>query len=266
MGEADVDVGCEKLPRQELDAHRSHVQSTPRHMSSHLHFQLFIVSSSRQPQQLAMNSLISYASSDDEEETQQTTSQLAKAALPTPAPQTQPTQPQPEAQEIASLPEQQPTAPPQLESPGSSPYTTTRTTLRNLTMPPTPNFSIPASPPPPPTNSESSATLAARTKKFEKFLELKRQGVHFNARLQGSSALRNPALLDKLMAFAGIGREDAYKSSLGEGLGVAVQWPAECEASALVKTNERREKKQQKRGVEFVSEGAGKGKKARFDR
>lgn len=81
--------------------------------------------------------------------------------------------------------------------------------------------------------------------------------------------MRNPALLDKLMAFAGVGREESYTSSLGEGLGVAVRWPEECEAAALVKTNERREKKGlQKRGVEFVSEGAaaGKGKRARFDR
>ncbi|CAI4216390.1 unnamed protein product [Parascedosporium putredinis] len=36
----------------------------------------------------------------------------------------------------------------------------------------------------------------------ENFLELKDKGVHFNAKLQSSAALRNPALLDKLLAFA----------------------------------------------------------------
>lgn len=184
-----------------------------------------------------MNSLISYASSDDEGE---------------------------EAQPEEVVESQAPTAPPPPTSAESSPYSTVRSTLRNLTMPTTPNFSIPASPPPPPTNSESSATLAAQTKKFERFLDLKRQGVHFNARLEGSSALENPALLDKLMAFAGMEREDAYASSLSEGLGVdgVLQWPEECDAAALVKANERREKKQ-KRPVEFVAETA---KKSRFDR
>lgn len=224
-----------------------------------------------QSDQIAMNSLVTYASSDDEDEEQKVTAPVhtdTEKQTPSTAPKPQPQiqlQPQPAAEvaEVAALPEQQPAAPrPRSASPESSPYTTTRTALHNLTMPTTPNFSIPASPPPPPTNSEASAVLAARTKKFERFLDLKRQGVHFNARLQGSSALRNPALLAKLMAFARIGREEAYASSLGEGLGVAVKWPEECHAAALLKANERREKKR-KTGAEvsFVSE-----KKGRFGR
>lgn len=78
--------------------------------------------------------------------------------------------------------------------PPGSPYTSTRALLRDLTLPTHPNLDLPPSPPgsPPP----------ALTKKVENFLELKDKGVHFNAKLQSSAALRNPALLDKLLAFA----------------------------------------------------------------
>lgn len=209
-----------------------------------------------------MNSLLAYASSDEDEETPQTVSVTEnKAPTQPPAPQLQQShegqEPQPQLA--------QPAAPPRPNSPELSPYSSTRSTLRTLTMPPTPNFSIPTSPPPPPPTSESSTGLAARTKRLERFLDLKRQGVHFNARLQSSSALRNPALLGKLMALAGIGREDAYASSLSEGGGVAVRWPAECDAAVLVKGNERREKKG-KRPVEFVGERGRAAKKCRSDR
>lgn len=111
-------------------------------------------------------------------------------------------------------------------------------------MPTVPNFDIPDSPPPPARNSEEAAALAATTKKFEKFLELKKKGVHFNERLQNSSSLRNPSLLPKLMEFASISQEDSYRSSLPEGLGVTVRWSEECYIENLLKQNERREKKQ----------------------
>ncbi|KAG9885164.1 hypothetical protein KCV02_g19196, partial [Aureobasidium melanogenum] len=67
-----------------------------------------------------------------------------------------------------------------------SPYTANRLMLRNLTMPPVPNFQIPPSPPgsPPPDT----------TTKFARFLDLKKKGTHFNQRLYHSSALRNPGL------------------------------------------------------------------------
>ncbi|KAK4500290.1 hypothetical protein PRZ48_008479 [Zasmidium cellare] len=135
-----------------------------------------------------------------------------------------------------------------------SPYTYERQRLRELTMPTVPNFDIPDSPPPPPTNSEEAAALAAKTKKFEKFLELKKQGVHFNERLQNSTSLRNPSLLPKLMEFAGISQEESYSSSLPEGLGVAVKWPEECYVESLVRRNERKEKKRiaERDKVDFV--------------
>lgn len=140
------------------------------------------------------------------------------------------------------------------DEPPLSPYTFTRQRLRELTMPPIPNFDIPDSPPPPERNSEEAAALAATTKQFERFLELKRQGVHFNARLQDSTSLRNPSLLPKLMAFAGISEEDAYRSSLPEGLAVPVRWPEDCYGEELVRQNERYEKKRlaERERVDFV--------------
>lgn len=122
-------------------------------------------------------------------------------------------------------------------------------------MPTHPNFAIPSSPSPPPQNSEAAATLSSTTKKFTHFQSLKAQGVHFNARLEASAALRNPGLLGKLMEFAGIGEEEGYKSTLavGEG-GVPTKWPREWYVEGLVKENERRERKgRRERGeVEFV--------------
>jgi hypothetical protein len=127
-------------------------------------------------------------------------------------------------------------------------------------MPTVPNFSIPDSPPPPLSTSEEAAALAATTKKFTRFLELKKQGVHFNERLQNTPSLRNPSLLPKLMEFAGISTEESYASTLSEEAGaVPTRWPEECYVENLVKTNERREKKRmaERDKVEFVPATAG---------
>ena len=121
-------------------------------------------------------------------------------------------------------------------------------------MPTIPNFNIPDSPPPPPANSEEAAVLAASTKKFERFLELKKKGIHFNERLQNSSSLRNPGLLPKLMEFAGISQMDSYTSSLPDSLALPKKWPAECYVESLVGQNARREKKRvaERDKVDFV--------------
>lgn len=144
-----------------------------------------------------------------------------------------------------------------LEQPGSpplSPYTTERQRIRELTMPTVPNFDIPDSPPPPPMNSEEAADLTARTRKFERFLEMKKQGVHFNERLQSSTALRNPSLLPKLMEFAGVSQRESYMSTLPEELAVPVKWPLGTYVENLMEENERREKKRlkEKDRVDFV--------------
>ncbi|KAI1193000.1 hypothetical protein F5X97DRAFT_315548 [Nemania serpens] len=92
-----------------------------------------------------------------------------------------------------------------------SPYTATRALLRDLTLPAVADVSIPPSPP--------GSPPAATSRKFEAFLELKRKkGVHFNARLADTPSMRNPALADKLAAFAELGHRDAYRSTLAPDL------------------------------------------------
>ncbi|TKA56098.1 hypothetical protein B0A55_13199 [Friedmanniomyces simplex] len=144
---------------------------------------------------------------------------------------------------------------------------------RSLTLPPIPNFHIPSSPSPPPPNTETSTTLATTTNKLTHFLELKNQGVHFNARLETSVSLRNPGLLPKLMEFAGMTREEGYGSTVSVGSwseseggvegggkgGVPGKWREEWYVEGLVKENERRERQRMAgRGeVEFVPAAAG---------
>lgn len=92
-----------------------------------------------------------------------------------------------------------------LSAPGS-PYSHARQLIHSLTLPPLPNVSIPPSPPGSPRPSTSA--------KIDRFLELKSQGIHFNAKLASSSALKNPSLLQNLMKFAGIDELDQYSSAL----------------------------------------------------
>ncbi|KAG9652559.1 hypothetical protein KCU64_g8332, partial [Aureobasidium melanogenum] len=117
-----------------------------------------------------------------------------------------------------------------------SPYTANRLMLRNLTMPPVPNFQIPPSPPgsPPPDT----------TTKFARFLDLKKKGTHFNQRLYHSSALRNPGLLPKLLDFAGFNQEDQYATPWSQGA-VATKFPDWAYADKLVAAHERIAKKKE---------------------
>lgn len=50
--------------------------------------------------------------------------------------------------------------------------------------------------------------------KFAHFLSLKKQGTHFNEKLAGSSSLKNPSLLKKMMDHAGIDDQAQYSTSL----------------------------------------------------
>jgi len=124
--------------------------------------------------------------------------------------------------------------------------------VRDLTMPRIPNFNIPDSPP--------DSPPAGPTAKFAKFLELKNKGVHFNEKLQSSSALRNPGLLQKLMEFAGISHEEQYASALPDRLAVPISFPEWAYADRLNKSQEKMTKKKeaekaqgQREAVEFVS-------------
>jgi len=129
-------------------------------------------------------------------------------------------------------------------------------------MPSVPNFDIPPSPPgsPPP----------GPTAKFARFLELKKQGIHFNEKLERSSALRNPSLLQKLMEFAGISEEDQYASVLPPEVAVPTSFPAWAYADQLAKTQQEITKKReaekariQREAIDFVpSTGSGSSSRA----
>ncbi|GAB7357218.1 hypothetical protein MBLNU459_g8199t1 [Dothideomycetes sp. NU459] len=151
----------------------------------------------------------------------------------------------------------------------TSPYTADRLLVRNLTMPPVPNFDIPPSPPgsPPPTT----------TARFGRFLELKKKGVHFNERLSQSAALRNPGLLSKLMDFAGISTEDQYATSLPEAVAPRSNFPEWAYADNLVAAHKKIAKKREEErakmhrdSVDFVPAkemqkgGSSTGRKSRF--
>lgn len=117
-------------------------------------------------------------------------------------------------------------------------------------MPPVPNFDIPPSPP--------GSPPEAATAKFKNFLDLKKKGVHFNERLDQSTALRNPSLLPKLMDFAGFEHADQYASSLPEGLAVPTSFPEWAYTDRLIKEHDKiaKRKEQEMKGnkdkVDFV--------------
>ncbi|KAN0086717.1 HCNGP-like domain containing protein [Elaphomyces granulatus] len=92
----------------------------------------------------------------------------------------------------------------------SSPFSTSRSLIHDLTFPPVPNLDIPPSPP-------GSPDLATN-EKFSLFLSLKDQGVHFNEKLAGSSSLKNPNLLLKLRQHAELDNEQQYATSLAASL------------------------------------------------
>ena len=95
-------------------------------------------------------------------------------------------------------------------APPQSPYSTNRALLRDLTLPTIPNYDIPPSPPGSPKESTNA--------KFKHFLELKKQGVHFNDKLAKSSALKNPSLMQKLMDFSDIDEAGQYSTTLPKDL------------------------------------------------
>lgn len=147
-----------------------------------------------------------------------------------------------------------------LSQPPSSPYTTARTLIHNLTLPTVPNMDIPPSPPPSPSHSENQAALTA---KFDKFLELKREkGTHFNAKIADSHALKNPPLMDKLLGFAGVatnfdnGEGTAqYATTLDKDLWDPACFPDWAYRGPLKKAQEKTQKeKGRERGeaVQFV--------------
>ena len=97
-------------------------------------------------------------------------------------------------------------------------------------------------------------------KKFEHFLELKKQGVHFNEKLAKSSALKNPSLLQKLMVSAGLDEEDQYNSTLPVKIWNPKGFPPWAYKEELAKSQQEITKKReeessrvQRESIDFVS-------------
>ncbi|KAM0564153.1 hypothetical protein ACHAPJ_000362 [Fusarium lateritium] len=212
-----------------------------------------------------MAGLVGYASSDEEEDVQEINPPVpekkepVKTAEPT-KPQHQDTEqkftasePQPQSLDTATIgPVQQnavplgPSLPPMEEAVvdeqdptqrPSSPYSANRALLRDLTLPSAPNMDIPPSPPgsPPP----------GANKKLEQFLELKKKGIHFNAKLEQSSALKNPSLMDKLMKFVEVDERNQYSTTLPTDLWNPAALPEWAFKDQLRKTHDKMAKEKE---------------------
>lgn len=121
-----------------------------------------------------------------------------------------------------------------------------------MTLPPIPNLDIPPSPP--------GSPRPEMDNKFAHFLELKKQGIHFNDKLARSSALKNPVLLQKLMDFAGLEEPDQYASTLPKEVWDPAGFPTWAYKEELVKSQQEMQKKMeeekarmQRDSIEFVS-------------
>lgn len=123
----------------------------------------------------------------------------------------------------------------------SSPYSLNRSLVRDLTLPPVPNLDIPPSPP----GSPSPSTTA----KFAHFVELKKQGVHFNEKLARSSALKNPNLFQKLTRFAGIDENDEYASTLPKEMWDPTAFPAWAYKEELAKSQQEITKRKEEESM-----------------
>jgi hypothetical protein len=128
----------------------------------------------------------------------------------------------------------------------SSPYSANRALIQSLTLPTVPNLDIPPSPP--------GSPSASINKRFEQFLDLKRKGTHFNSKLEQSTALANPSLMDKLMAFAEVEGKSQYDTTLPPDLWNPQAFPAWAFSDKLKKT---REKVVKEREAEHASGGRG---------
>lgn len=124
-----------------------------------------------------------------------------------------------------------------LAVPPLSPYSANRALLRDLTLPTLPNYDIPSSPP--------GSPLQSTNAKFKHFLELKKQGVHFNDKLANSSALKNPGLMQKLMDFSDIDEAGQYATTLPKALWNPDDFPAYAFKEELAKSQQRILKKKE---------------------
>ncbi|KAL9636489.1 MAG: hypothetical protein Q9164_002788 [Protoblastenia rupestris] len=135
----------------------------------------------------------------------------------------------------------------------TSPYTRTRSALRSLTLPQCPELDIPS--------AAGSSPPRGLDEKIVHFLSLKKRGVHFNGKLASSSALKNPSLLPKLMAAAGLdgdgegGGKVEYVTTLPSELWDPSGWPAWAYAEGLDRSQKE---------IATRKEGEGLGKQREF--
>ena len=128
----------------------------------------------------------------------------------------------------------------------TSPYATQRAAMRSLTLPTIPNLEIPPSPPGSPPHGADQ--------KLEHFLGLKKKGIHFNAKLASSSALKNPSLLPKLMDFAGIKSEKQYATIIPNQLCTPSEFPKWAFKDELANTQQEVTKKKEEEGANIQRE------------
>ena len=124
-----------------------------------------------------------------------------------------------------------------------SSHTIHRAMVRSLTLPTNPNLDIPPSPLGPP--------ITGAEQKFARFLELKKQGIHFNTKLASSSALKNPSLLPKLMDFAGLGSELEYTTTLPTELWDPAGFPPWAYKEELAETQQGLSQKREEERARF---------------
>lgn len=142
---------------------------------------------------------------------------------------------------------------------GRSPFSTSRALIQDLTLPPVPNLDIPPSPP-------GSPDPAANAK-FEHFLSLKKQGVHFNTKLASSSSLKNPSLMQKMMQHSGIDEQAQHETSLPAELWDTSALPQWGFKEELLRTQQDMRNKTEaqnasepRSSIQFVSGSEAKGK------
>lgn len=131
-----------------------------------------------------------------------------------------------------------------------------RTFIHDLTLPPVPKLDIPPSPPGSPDPGANA--------KFGHFVSLKKQGVHFNEKLSGSTSLKNPSLLRKLRDHVAIDDQRQYSTSLPNDIWDASTLPGWGFKEELLKTRQeisykKEEKKAlgQRGSIEFVAGATG---------
>ncbi|CCU76787.1 hypothetical protein BGHDH14_bgh04028 [Blumeria hordei DH14] len=133
-----------------------------------------------------------------------------------------------------------------------SPHSKGRAILRNLTMPTSPNYEIPSSPTTPP-NKEINL-------KFNRLLELKVRGIHFNEKLESSTALKNPTCMQNLMDLANMDETDQYLTTLPKSYWNPKAFPDHAYADNLENSRRKISKelekgRSQRESVDFVSAG-----------